>query len=126
MADEERYRGYEIEIGSSRVARRLRSVLAGVNLDGDCREKLNAALDRFVYLESERSARNELRIARQHLQCIAALIKILEEINHISAHETDATIYHELASLFDDVAEAAKTGSAALRELAHGGTKRTD
>lgn len=119
MAEDGRQRGYAIEIGATMFARRLRAVLADVKLDCAGRQQLEAALDRFVSLESERSMRDELRLARQQLRCIAALIKLLEEIDDISPHETDTTVYGEFAALFDDVAVAAQVGSTALRALAH-------
>ena len=102
---------------SSAIARRIRNVLSGVAVDCACKGRIEAALDRFAEIESERMARRELGEARHQRQRIHALLQLLDDVDHVSTHEVDAGVFAELAHLFDDVAASAQAGALAMRRL---------
>ena len=100
------------------VARRIRNVLAAAKLDCKCRGRLDEALDRFARLELQRATRQQLLQAQHQRQRIASLLELLQEIEDLTVSELDHTVFAELAALFDDVADAAHIGAAAMRQLA--------
>lgn len=104
--------------GTAEVARRIRNVLAAANIDCNCRGRLDDALDRFTRLETQRATRQLLLQAQHQRQRIASLLELLGEIEELTVNEVDATVFAELAALFEDVASAAGIGAAAMRQFA--------
>ena len=103
---------------------RLRGVLANVEIDCDCRELLNSAMDRFAALENRRIARSFLSRARDHKERIAAILALLAELNQISESESDTTVFEEMALLFEEISRSAEIGASALRCIGPAETAR--
>ncbi|MEO5323013.1 hypothetical protein PV773_06790 [Mesorhizobium sp. CC13] len=103
---------------SGTVVRRLATVLQGVELDCDCRSRLDQALARFEALENRRSARQQLATARRQRERIEAVLHFLQDLDMLAPTEQDHGLYEEIALLFDDLAEAAAEGASAMRRLA--------
>jgi hypothetical protein len=54
---------------------------------------------------------------RQYRTAITALLELLADLEDVSWSEGDRSVFHELAHLFDDVAEQARRGAEALRGI---------
>lgn len=98
--------------------RRLAAVIRDVDLDCDCRARLEEALARFAALEGLRTARAHLSDARRQRERIEAILAFLKDLDELVATEADRSVFAEIAALFDDIASAAAEGSRALRTLA--------
>lgn len=100
------------------VIRRIRTVINSVELDCECRARLNEALGRFNALERQRSMRQHLVMARQHRERIRAILDFLQEVDDLMISENDRSVYVELALLFEEVAAIAVEGAGAMHRLA--------
>lgn len=98
--------------------RRLAAVIRDVELDCDCRARLDEALARFATLEERRTARAHLTDARRQREKIEAILAFLKDLDELVATETDRSVFAEIAHLFDDIAAAATEGSRSLQVLA--------
>lgn len=98
--------------------RRLAAVIRDVELDCDCRTRLDEALARFAALEGRRTARAHLADARRQRERIEAVLAFLKDLDELVATESDRSVFAEIAGLFDDIAAAAAEGSRALQTLA--------
>lgn len=105
----------EIEIFS-----RLAVVISNAGLDCECKSRLDDALARFSALERRRLVRRHLFNARSHRERIEASLGFLAELDDVEANEPDHSVYTEIALLFDDIADAAREGANAMRQLAPG------
>jgi hypothetical protein len=94
---------------------RVRAVLATVEFDCACREKLDDALRRFEALEQRRGMRDLIADARVQCERVAALLDLLKELDEIQAEDTDHGVFEELALLFEAIAAAATHGAADMR-----------
>ncbi len=103
--------------GNADTALRLRRTLSTVTLDCRCRARLNEALDRFSALEGRRRLRSGLREARHRKGVIADQLSFLADIDELTEHETDLTVYEEMAILFDEIAVQAGKAADALRQV---------
>jgi hypothetical protein len=101
---------------ASDLVSRLRRDLSAVELDCDCRTMLDSALDRFSAFEQRRRLRTALQNARRQRDWIAAQLYFLAELDDITEHETDHTVFEEMALLFDEIATAAGEAALAIRE----------
>jgi hypothetical protein len=99
------------------VVRRLAAVLQGVELDCECRARLDQALDRFEGLENRRAAREQLANARRQRERIEAVFHFLRDLDELAPAEQDHSLYTEIALLFDDIAAAAQEGARSMRHL---------
>lgn len=99
------------------VVRRLRATLTQVDLDCRCRQTLDNAFERFGALESRRLSKRFLTEARDHKDRIAALLELLSELDQVTEAEADATVFEEMALLFEEIGLSAVTGAAAVRKL---------
>ncbi len=106
------------------VMRRIRSVIDNVELDCECRARLDEALGRFAALEEQRTMRRHLALARQDRERIKAILDFLQEVDHLMINEPDRSVYGELALLFEEVAVIATEGAAAMYSLAALGEER--
>lgn len=100
------------------VIRRIKTLIEGVDLDCECRARLNDALARFATLEQRRMLRQHLARARQHRERIEAILGFLQEVDDLVATEPDRSVYKELALLFEEVAVIAKDGASTMNRLA--------
>ena len=100
------------------VIRRIKTLIEGVDLDCECRARLNDALARFAMLEQRRMLRQHLVRARQHRERIEAILGFLKEVDELVATEPDRSVYKELALLFEEVAVIAKDGASTMNRLA--------
>ena len=100
------------------VIRRIKTLIEGVDLDCECRARLNDALARFATLEHRRMLRQHLVRARQHRERIEAILGFLQEVDELVATEPDRSVYKELGLLFEEVAVIAKDGACAMNRLA--------
>lgn len=94
---------------------RIRAVIASVELDCECREKLDQALERFEALEQRRNLRDLIHDARRQAERIAATLDFLRELDEIRIEEQDGSVFEELALLFDEIAIAGQQGAADMR-----------
>ncbi len=108
------------------VMRRIRTVIDNVELDCECRARLDEALGRFAALEQQRTMRQHLTLARQHRERIKAILDFLQEVDHLMINEPDRSVYAELALLFEEVSVIATEGAAAMLSLAALGADRDD
>lgn len=97
--------------------RRLAAVIRDVELDCDCRARLDEALARFAALEGRRTARAHLADARRQRERIEAILAFLKDLDELVATEADRSVFAEIAALFDDIAAAAAEGSRSLQML---------
>lgn len=100
------------------VVRRIRTVIDSVELDCECRARLNEALGRFSALEEQRVMRQHLVAARQHRERIRAILDFLHEVDDLVINEPDRSVYTELALLFEEIALIATEGAGAMHSLA--------
>lgn len=100
------------------VIRRIRTVIDSVELDCECRARLDEALARFNALEEQRTMRQHLVLARQHRERIKAILDFLQEVDELMISEPDRSVYSELALLFEEVASTATEGALAMHSLA--------
>lgn len=96
---------------------RIRAVIRTVELDCECREKLDQALHRFEALEQRRALRDLIHDARRQSEQIAAMLDLLRELDDIRVEERDGSVFEELALLFDAIATAASTGAGDMRRF---------
>jgi hypothetical protein len=94
---------------------RLRRILSSLHLDCECRATLDGALDRFSDLELRRQLRTALAEARRQREWIAAQVGFLAELDEITEHETDVSVYEEMAALFDEIGASAIGAAEAIR-----------
>lgn len=99
------------------VIRRIRSVIDNVELDCECRARLDEALGRFAALEQQRTMRQHLVLARQHRERIKAILDFLQEVDHLMVNEPDRSVYAELGLLFEEISVIATEGAAAMHSL---------
>lgn len=99
------------------IVRRLRATLTQVDLDCQCRQTLDNAFERFGALESRRLSKRFLTEARDQKDRIAALLDLLSELDQVTEAEADATVFEEMALLFEEIGLSAATGAAVVRKL---------
>jgi len=99
------------------VIRRIRTVIDSVELDCECRARLDDALARFGALEQQRMRRQQLTLARQHRERIKAILDFLQEVDHLMVNEPDGSVYGELALLFEEISVIATEGAVAMHGL---------
>lgn len=97
---------------------RLRRVLSGIDLDCQCRVRLEGALSRFTALEYRRQIRKALAEARERRDQIVARLAFLAEIDELTEQESDHSVFAEVAMLFDEISAAASDASRAIRSTA--------
>lgn len=107
--------------GNESIVERLRRGIMGAGLDCDCRDAANDMLDR-VGLEEELVRRAAgLADARKMRDAIVIVLALLGELDDLMPDEPDRSAFHEIAGLFQDVADFAAYGaSAAIRAAGQG------
>jgi len=109
--------GHHVNSDSLDLARRMRSVLNGANMDGQCLEMLRSAFDRFLDLEARRLSKRLLNGVRDRKLRIAALLSLLADLDQITETETDHTVFVEMALLFEEISLTATAAAESLREV---------
>ena len=104
------------ENGDSAVER-LTRVLKQADLDCACRDNLTRAIESFERFEAQRRERRSLEGAYRSRKEILGLLVFLEDLDEIMRPGLDRQVCAETAQVFDDIAEAARRGAAALRKL---------
>lgn len=94
----------------------VRTALLGAGLDCECEEKAKQALDRLSALGVHAYADERLAKSRQQREAIRRLLPFLSELDELTSQEPDISAFEEAAVLFDEVAAAAHSGAAALRD----------
>lgn len=99
------------------VVRRLATLMKDVQLDCECRSRLDEALARFAALEERRLACQHLASARRQRERIEAVLFFLQDLDDLVATESDRSVFLDIALLFEDIATTATTGADAMRQL---------
>lgn len=100
------------------VVRRIRKLIDNVELNCECRVRLDEALARFTALEDRRVLRQHLVQGQQHRERIKAILDFLQEVDELVTTEPDRSVYTELALLFEEVSAIAAEGAASMHRLA--------
>lgn len=107
--------------GYDGVVERLRRGIAEAGLDCDCREAANGMLDRAGVEEEFVRRSGGLADARKMRDAIVIVLALLDELDDLMPDEPDRTVFHEIAGLFQDVADFAAYGAtAAMRAAGQG------
>jgi hypothetical protein len=95
---------------------RIRAVVSTLDLDCQCRGKLNAVLERFEALENRRQLRSLILDARNQAERIAAVLQFVGELDTLTTDEADLGVFDEIALLFEDIGSAAAHGAADMNK----------
>ena len=112
----DRNRGNSYVAGMEMVTR-LTMVIRSAQLDCECRLKLDETVARFARLERKRTTRRHLLEARERREQIEVILSFLGDLDGLKSTERDHSIYVDIALLFDHVAEVAREGADAMRQL---------
>ena len=104
------------------VVERLRRGIAEAGLDCGCRESANDMIDRIDAEEDLIVRADGLAEARKMRDAIVMVLALLGELDELMPDEPDRTAFHEIASLFRDVADFASFGAEAARRAAGAGS----
>ncbi|SFJ03893.1 hypothetical protein SAMN05216304_104219 [Bosea sp. OK403] len=107
--------GLEAPPTAAGVIQRVRGIVQGLELDCECRSKLDSALLRFEALEDRRQLRRLILDARHQTERIAALLDLARELDELPMDEPDLSVFEEVALLFEGIEEAAARGAADMR-----------
>jgi hypothetical protein len=99
--------------GTEAVVERLRRGIAEAGLDCNCREAANDVLDRAGLEEELVRRAGGLADARKMRDAIVIVLALLGELDELMPHEPDRSVFHEIAGLFQDIADFAAYGAAA-------------
>jgi hypothetical protein len=103
------------------VVERLRRELSEAGLDCGCRDAADAMLKRIGAEEGLARRAEGLANARRMRDAIVIVTALLGELDELTPEEPDRTAFHEIASLFQDVADFASRGALAARQAAGAG-----
>src|SRR5690606_9387399 len=96
---------------SESVVERLRRGIAEAGLDRNCREAANDLLDRAGLEEDLVRRAAGLADARKMRDAIVIVLALLGELDELMPDEPDRSAFHEIACLFDDIADFAAHGA---------------
>lgn len=113
---QERNRGNSYVAGMEMMTR-LTTVIRSAQLDCECRLKLDETLERFARLERRRATRRYLLNARERREQIEVILSFLSDLDELKPTEQDHSVYVDVALLFDHIAEVAREGADAIRQL---------
>jgi ABC-type phosphate/phosphonate transport system ATPase subunit len=103
------------------VIDRLRRAIDDAGLDCVCKEAANDMLDRVGVEEGLVRRASGLADARKMRDAIVIVLVLLGELDDIMPDEPDRSALHEIADLFQDVADFAAYGAtAAIRAAGQG------
>lgn len=95
------------------VVERLRQGIAEAGLDCGCREAANDLLDQAALEEDLAHRTSGLADARKMRDAIVIVLALLGELDELMPDEPDRGAFHEIAGLFQDVADFAAYGATA-------------
>ncbi|WP_119390765.1 hypothetical protein [Taklimakanibacter lacteus] len=98
------------------LVHQMRRILTSAQLDCQCRATLDVALNRFSDIQCRERLRESLCNARRQRDWISGRLPYLADLDEISEHECDRTIFEELALMFDEIGAAAAEAARAIRE----------
>lgn len=104
--------------GRESLVERVRREIAEANLACDCRETANEALDKVGAEEDLIRRAAGLADARKMRDAILVVLTLLGELDELMPDEPDRTAFHEIACLFQDVADFASFGAEAAQRAA--------
>lgn len=104
-------------VASREMVTRLTTVIKSAQLDCECRLKLDETLSRFASLERRRATRRYLLDARERREQIEVILSFLSDLDELKSTEQDHSVYVDVALLFDHIAEVAREGADAIRQL---------
>lgn len=96
---------------------RIRNVLANIELDCSCKERLDEALDRYDTLDRKREYRRYLLDARLQKEKIESLIVFLEELDRHNSETPDIALFSDFECIFTDIRNAAEEGISASKHI---------
>lgn len=100
---------------------RLRRGIAEAGLDCGCQEAANDMLDRAGVEERLIRRAEGLAEARKMRDAIVLVLALLGELDDLMPDEPDRSVFHEIAGLFQDVADFAAHGAtSAIRAAGQG------
>ena len=103
------------------VVERLRRGIAEAGLACNCREAANDMLDQVGVEEDLVRRAGGLADARKMRDAIVIVLALLGELDDLMPDEPDRSAFHEIAALFQDVADFAAYGAtAAIRAAGQG------
>ena len=100
------------------VVARLRRGIAEAGLDCRCREAVNDVLDRAGQEEELTRRAGDLADARKMRDAILVVLVMLGELDDLMPDEPDRSAFHEIAGLFQDIADFAAHGATAANRAA--------
>jgi hypothetical protein len=100
------------------LVERVRREIAEANLDCGCRETANGLLDKVGAEEDLIRRAAGLADARKMRDAILVVLTLLGELDELMPDEPDRTAFHEIACLFQDVADFASFGAEAAQRAA--------
>lgn len=100
------------------LVQRLRRGIAEAGLDCGCREAADDMLDRVGAEEHMARRAAGLADARRMRDAIVIVLALLGELDELMPDEPDRSAFHELAGLFQDIADFALSGATAARQAA--------
>lgn len=95
------------------VVDRLRRGLTEADLDCGCRDMATSLLDRIGTEQELMRRANGLADARKMRDAIVLVLALLGELDDLMPEEPDHTAFHEIAGLFEDIADFATYGAKA-------------
>ena len=102
--------------GADELLHEVREGIAAASLDCSCRELVDQVIDRVSRARRAQQQSAALRDARQKRNGIAALLKLLADIDEITGAEPDRGVFEEAVALFEDIGALAAAGAAAARK----------
>lgn len=107
----------ESEPAIDTATQRIRNILANIDLDCSCKERLNEALDRYDTLDGKREYRRYLLDARLQKEKIESLIVFLEELDRHNNEKPDIALFSDFQCIFTDIKNAAEEGISASKHI---------
>lgn len=108
------------------AVRRFATLMKDVQLDCECRSRLDEALARFAALEERRLACQHLANARRQRERIVAALVFLQDLDDLVATESDRSVFLDIAMLFEEIATTATTGAESMRQLSMSAANEPD
>ncbi|MGB3391571.1 MAG: hypothetical protein WBA88_26755 [Pseudaminobacter sp.] len=96
---------------------RLSAALDNAHLDCGCRPQLDEVLARFEKRERLQDARACLANARTQREKLEIALLFLNDLDDLTASESDRSAYIDVAMLFESMAETAQEGARLMRAL---------
>ena len=122
MGNATAFRGsFRLPADRETVGERLRRGIAEAGLDCGCQEAANDMLDRLGAEENLVRRASGLADARTMRDAIVIVLALLGELDDLMPDEPDRSAFHEIAGLFQDIADFASRGvAAAIRAAGQG------